>query len=127
MAFAEQDLIDIRRYCGFPAKGGVPVEAFGYRFFQWYGTLEFRMENLSADEVTTVQNTYLTNLRTLETALMDTSANLDTAKAAVWTHNPNENRDRKALYNDWRRRLCEFFGVPPGPYFGSRATVELVV
>lgn len=117
MALAEQDLIDIRRFCGYPAKGGVPVQAFGYRFFQWYGTLEFRMNNLSATEESTVTATYLTNLRTLETALMDTSANLDTAQAGPWQHNANEHRDRMKLFTDYCRRLCSFFGVPPGPNF----------
>ena len=28
---------------------------------------------------------------------------------------PDELRDRTRLFDDWRRRLCGFFGVPPGP------------
>lgn len=127
MAFTDAQKVDIRRYCGYPAKGGTPTQAFGYRYFQWYGTLEFRMDNLSTEEETVVTGTFLANLGTLETALMGTSDNLDTAKAAVWEHNPNENKDRTALYNDWRRRLCEFFGVPTGPYFGGNGGVRLIV
>ena len=27
--------------------------------------------------------------------------------------------DRTALFDDWRRRLCGFLGVPPGPSLGN--------
>ena len=128
MALTAQEKVDIRRYCGFPVYGGQPVQAFGYRFFQWYGTLEFRMNNMQPEEETVVRNTYLTNLATLEAAIPTTSDNLDTAKAAVWEHNQNELRDREALFDSWRRRLCAFFGVPPGPYFGGASgTIKMVV
>ncbi|WP_175994548.1 hypothetical protein [Burkholderia vietnamiensis] len=121
--------IDIRRFCGYPVYGGQPVQAFGYRFFQWYGTLEFRMSNLAPGEETVVVNTYLANLNTLEQAIPGTSANLDTDTAAVWKHNANEQRDRDRLFDSWRRRLCGFFGIPPGPSFvdGSSGSISLVV
>lgn len=114
MAFTDQEKTDIRRYCGMPAYGGQPVQAFGHRFFQWYGTLEFRMNNLQAAEETVVRS-YLTNLATLESAIPSSGSNLDTDKAAVWEHNKNEVRDRVALYNHWRHELCNFFGIPAGP------------
>ena len=41
--------------------------------------------------------------------------NLDTDQASVWTHNRDEMRDLTRLFDDWRRRLCGFLGVPPGP------------
>lgn len=115
MAFTDTEKVDIRRYCGFPLFGGQPVQAFGHRFYQHYGTLEFRLNNMLPEEETVVRTTYLANLATLETAIVSTSANLDTAKAAVWEHNKNEQRDREALFDSWRRRLCEFLGIPPGP------------
>jgi hypothetical protein len=128
MAFTDQQKIDIRRFCGFPVYGGVPVQAFGYRFFQWYGTLEFRMNNLDPNEETVVTTTYLANLYTLETAIFGASANLDTDQAAVWTHNKNEVRDREYLFDSTRRRLCDFFGIGPGPHLKAGGnTIALVV
>lgn len=127
MALTNAQKVDIRRYCGYPAYGGQPVQAFGHRFFQWYGTLEFRMNNLQAEEETVV-GAMLTTLGTLEAAIPAAGANLDTDQAAVWTHNKNEVRDRSRLFDLWRRRLCDFFGVPVGPNFGgSGNTINLVV
>ncbi|OYV99044.1 MAG: hypothetical protein B7Z62_02075 [Deltaproteobacteria bacterium 37-65-8] len=85
------------------------------------------MTNMSATEETTVTGTYLANLSTLETALMGTSANLDTAKAGVWEHNADEHKDRERLYRYWRLQLCDFFGVPPGPKLTGQGNIELVV
>ena len=113
-SLTDAQLVDCRRFCGFPLFGGQPVQAFGYRFFQWYGTLEFRMNNMDPAETVVLTN-YLTQLNLLETAIYGTSANLDTDVAAVWTHNKNEQRDREALFDSQRRRLCAFFGIPPGP------------
>ena len=120
----DAQLVDARRYCGFPVYGGQPVQAFGYRFFQWYGTLEFRMNNLDPAETTVVTN-MLTTLNTLESAIPGTGSNLDTESAGPWVHNKNELRDREALYLSWRLKLCAFFGVPPGPYLqtGFRVVV----
>ena len=126
MALTNAQKVDIRRYCGFPVYGGQPVQAFGHRFFQWYGTLEFRMNNLQAEEETVVTG-MLTTLATLETAIPGAGANLDTDQAAVWKHNKDEVKDRTALFNQWRKRLCDFFGVQPGPNFGSANGIKLVV
>lgn len=127
MALTDAEKVDVRRYCGFPAYGGQPVQAFGHRFFQWYGTLEFRMNNLQAAEETVVRG-FLANLATLEAAVPAASANLDTDEAAVWKHNKREVDDRMALYATWRRELCKFFGVPPGPGLqGNSGNIELRV
>lgn len=115
MALTDAQKTDVRRFCGFPLFGNQPTQGFGYRYFTQYGTLEYRIANMSAAEESVVVNTYLTNLAALETAIVGTSANLDTAKAAVWEHNKNEHRDREALFNSWRRKLCAFFGIEPGP------------
>jgi hypothetical protein len=128
MALTSAQLTDCRRFCGYPMFGAQAVQMFGYRFFQWYGVMEYRMANASADELTVITN-YLTQLTLLETAIYSASANLDTAQAAVWTHNPNELRDRNALFDDTRRRLCGFFGIPPGPALqsvgGGNITLEV--
>lgn len=125
MALTNTEKVNVRRYCGFPAFGGQPVQAFGHRFYQWYGTLEFRMGNLQAEEESVVRS-FLTNLAALEAAVPAASDNLDTAQAAVWTHNSKEVRDRMDLYGKWRRELCAFFGVPPGPGL-SEGGLKLVV
>ncbi len=127
-AFTAQNLVDIRRYCGYPAYGDGAV-VFPYPWImRQYLALEYRLQHMSTEEGGVVVTTYLANLATLETAIPGTSANLDTAQAAVWTHNPNEQRDRERLFASWRRKLCDFLGVLPGPNFeGSGTHVQMVV
>ena len=128
MAFTTAEKVDIRRHCGYPMFGGTPSSFQSYRFFQAYGTLEYRMSNMLAEEEAVVRTTYLANLTTLETAIPAASANLDTDQAAVWTHNKREVADRDALFANWRRKLCEFMGIPPGPGLsGDSGSVQLVV
>jgi hypothetical protein len=115
----------VRRYCGYPAYGAGAAGFQGWRFFQAYGLLEYRLNNMSVNEVAVVQS-YLTTLRQLETGVPAAAANLDTDKAAVWTHNRDEVRDRTALFDDWRRRLCGFIGVPYGLGLSDRS-IRLVV
>jgi hypothetical protein len=115
MAFTDAEKTDIRRFCGFPVYGGQPVQAFGWRFMQWYGTLEFRLNNLQVSEESVIRDTYLANLYRLETAIMGASDNLDTDEAAVWKRNKNEVSDRFILFDAWRRRFCGYLGIPPGP------------
>jgi hypothetical protein len=126
MAFTDAEKTDIRRFCGFPVFGGQPVQAFGHRFYQHYGTLEFRLNNMQLSEEAVIRTTYLANLALLETDVVGTRANLDTDQAAVWYHNKNEQRDRDRLLDSWRRRLCGFLGIPPGPAL-SESGLTLVV
>jgi hypothetical protein len=71
---------------------------------------------------------YLQTLYTLESAIPAAGANLDTDKAAVWTHNKDEVSDRMTLFDNWRRRLCAFIGVPNGPHLhGGGSNVPCVV
>ncbi len=104
--------------------GGQPVQDFGWRFFQQYGTLEFRMVNLSEDEEIEIRTNYLVKLPNLETDTYSVRQNLDTAQAAVWYWNKEEIRDRKKLYNYWRGELCAFIGVDKGPYFSSGGSIQ---
>ena len=109
------ELVASRRYCGYPAYGSGQTGFQSWRFFQAYGTLEYRLANLSSDEITVVRTTYLANLPGLETGVIGAAANLDTDSASVWKHNPAEIRDRTALYRQWRFEFAAFLGVPPGP------------
>ncbi len=125
MAFSEGEKTDIRRFCGYPAYGAAAAGFQSWRFFQAYGTLEFRMNNLSAAEAAVVQR-QLAALVVLEQGIFEAAANLDTNEAATWQRNPNEPRDRQRLFDDMRRRLCGFFGVPAGPALGNSG-IALVV
>jgi hypothetical protein len=123
--FTDGQKADIRRFCGYPVYGAGAAGFESWRFFQAYGTLEYRMNNLAPAEIgVTLQ--YVSTLAALEVAIPPTSDNLDTASAAAWTHNESEAADRMRLFDGWRRRLCGFLGVPPGPALGQSG-VTLVV
>ncbi len=126
--FTDAQLVDIRRFCGYPAYGsGAVVNPLPW-IMKYYQVLEYKLQNLDAAEGAVVVNTYLTPLYVLETAITGAGANLDTDQAAVWTHNKNEVRDRDVLFANWRRKLCAFLGVPPGPEFvGPSGSAQLVV
>ena len=117
---------DARRFCGYPAYGASPSGNTGWRFYQSYGALEYRLSNLSTSELSVVRQ-LLAALRSFEAAIPAAADNLDTAAAAVWPHNPSELQDRQRLERDWGRRLCSFLGVPPGPGLQNSASVALIV
>jgi hypothetical protein len=127
-SFTDAQLVDIRRFCGYPAYGDGAV-VFPYPWvMRQYLALEYRLQHLGQSEGAVVVNTYLANLTMLEDAIPAASGNLDTDAAAVWTHNKDEQKDREALFDAWRRRLCNFLGVAAGPNFGTASgTVALVV
>jgi len=87
--------------------------------------LEFRLTNLSDSEIVIVRR-YLGNLTVLELAVPAASDNLDTDQASMWTRNKDEPADRMRLFDEWRRRLCGFLGVPVGPALSS-GTASLIV
>jgi hypothetical protein len=114
MPLTDAEKTDLRRFCGYPAYGAAPAGSQSWRFYQSYGLLEFRMNNLSQSELA-IARRYLGTLVGLEVAIPQSGGNLDTDQAAVWTRNRDEVQDRSRLFDDWCRRLCAFFGVPPGP------------
>jgi hypothetical protein len=114
----DQQKTDVRRFCGYPAYGASPAGNIGWRFYVAYGLLEYRMNNLSSAEVAVVLN-YLLTISQLESAVPTASDNLDSEAAASWKHNRWEIGDRLRLLDAWRRRLCSFFGVPPGDGLAS--------
>lgn len=126
MVIGDADKTDARRFCGYPAFGNSADGNAGWRFFQAYGELEYRLANLSAAEAA-VLGRYLATLRALEQAVVDAGSNLDTAQAAVWARNPTEVADRTSLLDDWRRRLCAFLGIPPGRGLARSANAPLAI
>jgi hypothetical protein len=122
---SDAEKVDIRRFCGYPAYGAAPAGMDTWRFFQAFGLLEFRMTNLSVSENAVVRR-YLGTLLTLELAVPAAAANLDTDQASIWARNKSEVADRTRLLDDWRRRLCGFLGVPPGPALAGGAPALIV-
>src|SRR5437763_2189591 len=111
--FTDAEKVDVRRYAGYPPYGTGIVMFPEVWYFRYYLALEARMQNLTAPEVAVIR-ARLTEIRTLETAVPGTGANLDTDRAAVWYHNKDELLDRMALYRTWRIELCNLLGIPPG-------------
>jgi hypothetical protein len=126
--FTSPQLVDIRRFCGYPAYGDGAV-VFPYPWImRQYLALEYRLQHMSADEGVIVVSVYLTNLTALESAIVGTGSNLDTDTAAAWKHNANEQKDRDRLFDSWRNRLVNFLGVAPGPNFqGNGGSITVVV
>lgn len=117
----DQQKIDIRRFCGYLAYGTGGV-VFPYPWIMKnYMALEYRMNNLTTDEITTLTNTYLSTLTTLEQALITISSTLNVDTAAVFKRNAKERDERTDLFNYWRKRLCDFMGIPPGDEMAGAA------
>ena len=112
--FNDAEKVQLRKYCGFGAQ-----TAIAFNRQEDLGTLNIILDGLTADEEAEVRVNYLSRLPDLEQALFDMSENLDTAIAAVWTHNQNELSDRRSLYNQWRLDLCAYLGAPVGPSLAS--------
>ena len=120
----DAELTDARRFCGYPAYGSGASGFQSWRFFTVYGTLEYRLANLSVSEIVVARG-YLSQLVTLEQAVFGASGNLDTDQASVWQRNRSEVSDRDALLTSWRIRLCGFLGIPPGPAIGSTYAIKV--
>ena len=117
-------LADVRRHAGYWLVGTTqPVNANTDTVFVRFGmttmSLFTRLTTMATEDEAVLVNVYLANLTTLESAIPTASANLDTDVAAVWTHNKNEYRDRKLLFDGWRREFCAFLGITPGPSLGA--------
>ena len=123
MALTAQQLVNCRRWMGYSVSGdpaSQPFRELAYSNVAYMGlSLDYRLQHLSAEEETVVISTYLTPLALREQEIQGTADNLDTAQAAVWTHNPRELADRVQLFNYLRRDLCAFLGFPPGPQLAS--------
>ncbi len=117
-SFTDAEKADVRRFCGYPAYGADGANSGVFVFFDRYRTMEYRLNN-SRPEERQVIRLQLATLYAQEAALWVSSDNLDTDQAAVWKHNKNEVRDRTGLFNQTRRDLARFFGIPPGPALGD--------
>lgn len=124
MALTDQQMADTRRWAGYPMLADTIVSdtydwAYGSVYTGVFQTLNHRLTNMRPEEEAVLVNTYLTNLATLEAQIPASGADLDTNVAAVWERNPNQVADRTDLFNLWRRNMCAFIGVAPGPGLGD--------
>ncbi len=117
-SFSDAETADVRRFCGYPVYGVGTAGFVGDRFFAAWGQLEYKMVNLRPEEFQ-VARMYLANLYPLETAILGAAATLNVDQAGPFKRNAAELRERRCLFDDWRRRLCGFLGVPPGPALGD--------
>jgi len=119
----DQQLADTRRFAGYPMLADTVADdsrdfAYGFVSPGVWQTLNHRLNNMRPEEESILVNTYLANLYTLEAQIPASGADLDTKVAAVWERNENQVRDRETLFDSWRRRMCDFIGVQPGPTLG---------
>lgn len=98
----------------------------GWRFFTQYGALEFRLANLQ-DVEEAILRRQLAECRALEAAVPEAGESLGTASAGPWERNREEVVERLRLLDDWRRRVCDFLGVPPGPGLDRSCSPRLIV
>ncbi len=122
--------VDIRRMCGYGSYG---FGATGFFEMGWflpnYQVLELRMNSLTASEFSRVSNLYLANLLQIEQDIFNTRLTVNIDTAAIYKRNLNEGRERHAEFDWWRRQLCKFFGIMPGPELSGAGmnNINLVV
>lgn len=116
----DAEKVDVRRFAGYPAFGAGANDDPFYRWSPEFVQLESHMANLQPSELT-VCRMYVTELRATEQALFGARSNMDTEQAAVWKRNKDELDERRRDFNQKRRDLCQFMGVPCGPGL-TRAT-----
>jgi hypothetical protein len=78
------------------------------------GVLEYRMGLLTEEEGVQVRK-YLKALKGLEDAILTAADNLEDDVLGPLKRNKTEIAERTALYDAWRKRLCQFLQLKPGP------------
>jgi hypothetical protein len=120
MTLSTQQIVDVRRFCGYSVTGNTTATPYREPAYSDVTlaslSLDYRLANLAPEEEGIVINTYLANLYLREAEIQGAAANLDTDVAAVWTHNKQEVSDRVQLFTALRLELCGFLGFPPGSY-----------
>lgn len=125
MALTDRQKVDVRRYAGYTVVANQPVDdSLDVAYVSGLAqttlvTLANRLDNMSSDEESALTEIYLDKLAILEAAIPDMSEDLDTDAAGTWKANPLELGQRTSLFNRWRRAMCNFIGVDPGPGLGE--------
>ena len=113
---SDAERVDARRFMGYEVYGSGNTGAGfqSYRFFAWYGEMEFRLTNIGPSELV-VLRAKLAELATLDAAIATAGNTMGTAQAAVWTRNKTEARDRKALFDGPPARAVRLLGRAARP------------
>ena len=114
-----------RRFCGYPAYGAGAAGFQTWRFYQAYGLLEYRMNNLS-DVRGGGRSSLSRHAVGARGRIPEAAGHLDTDGAAVWSRNPNELRDRTRLFDDMAPPALRLLRHPAGAALGD-AGLTLVV
>lgn len=112
--FTDAEKTDIRRFMGYAPYGTDANTVLFGSLVNQPGVIEARLNRLSEEEGTIVTR-YLKQLRELELAILGAASNLEDDVLGPLKRNKSEISERTALYDEWRRRLCQFFNFPPGP------------
>ena len=116
----------VRRFCGYPAYGSGSSGFQSWRFFTAYGVLEFKLGAMSDAELIQTR-TYVTQLASLELAILTSTTQLDVGSAPAYVRNPEAMNERRRIYADWRGMLCNFLGVPPGPEMPGAQAGRIII
>jgi hypothetical protein len=129
MALSSQDMVDVRRHTGYGAFGSSGnVSLMYFRYFPSYNSLEYRLNNLTDEEVSVIQDNYLPKITQLENDLYTMREAMIVESAAVFHRNMDEASDRISNLTFYKKLLLSFLQLPPGPFFvGSSACVRMVV
>lgn len=112
--FTDSEKTDIRRFMGYPPRGiDMNSMLFGV-LVNDEGVLEYRMGLLTEEEGVQVRK-YLMALKGLEEAILAAADNLEDDVLGPLRRNKTEITERTALYDAWRKRLCQFLQLKPGP------------
>jgi hypothetical protein len=118
VALTAQQLADLRWFAGYSVAGdsaAQPYREVAYTNVTLGGlSIEYRLAHLSAEEEARITGYWLPNLTARQAEIQAAAASLDTAQAAVWTRNVREMAERRRLFDDLRRDLCAYLGLPPG-------------
>jgi hypothetical protein len=119
--------VDIRRWAGYSAALSGDLAVYSDPIYSHAGpiwglnrlTLADKLDGLTSAEEVALTAQYLTPLASLEAGVLGSADNMDTDTAGPWKANARELDERTQLYNRWRRDMCGFLGIPPGPGLGS--------
>ena len=117
-SFTDAETADMRRFCGYPVYGVGTAGFVGDRFFAAWGQLEYKMVNLRPEEFQ-VARMYLAAALPAGDGDHHGVGDAECRSGGAVQAQRAEMRERRALFDGWRRRLCGFLGVPPGPALGD--------
>ena len=111
----EQQKTDARRMMGYSARGAGNYGFESYRYFTYYGDMEFRLANMSQSDGDTFVGIYLTQCLAAEQQIFAARSNLQVDEASIYKHNKAEIAQLRKEFTKLRMAMCDFIEVPAGP------------